>query len=95
MCLLAQFLYPHPTPLLFNTSQLDLDSPDLGRFPDFTKVGSGFYRTCHLHPKLEVPGLTCPGWESNPASVVGGWEASTLEKSHSNSLLIANQNIYI
>jgi len=20
----------------------------------------------HLHPKLEVPGLTCPGRESNP-----------------------------
>ncbi len=20
----------------------------------------------HLHPKLEVPGLTCPGWESKP-----------------------------
>ncbi len=26
----------------------------------------------HLHPKLEVPVLTCPGQESNPASSVGG-----------------------
>jgi hypothetical protein len=26
----------------------------------------------HLHPKLEVPELTCPGRESNPASMVGG-----------------------
>jgi hypothetical protein len=36
----------------------------------------------HLHPKLEVPGLTCAGRESNPG-------ASTQEKSHSNSLFIA------
>ncbi len=33
----------------------------------------------HLHPKLDVPRLTCPGRESNP---------NTLEESHSNSLLI-------
>ncbi len=26
----------------------------------------------HLHPKLEVPRLTCPGQESNPTSTVGG-----------------------
>jgi hypothetical protein len=36
----------------------------------------------HLHPNLEVPRLTCP------------WEASTLEKSHSNSLLMAIRNFY-
>ncbi len=45
----------------------------------------------HLHPKLEVPGLRCPDRESNletPRS-----EASTLEKSDSNSLLIAILNI--
>jgi hypothetical protein len=36
----------------------------------------------HLHPKPEVPrGFACPGRESNPQ-----WEASTLEKIHSNSL---------
>jgi hypothetical protein len=34
---------------------------------------------CHLNPKLEVPGLTCPSRESKPG----------LEKSHSISLLIA------
>ncbi len=45
----------------------------------------------HLHPELEVPGLTCPSQESN----LGQWEASTLEKSHSNRLLIAIQNICI
>ncbi len=42
----------------------------------------------HLHPNLEVPRLTCPRRESNP-------QASTLEKSHSNSLLIAIRKIYI
>ncbi len=43
----------------------------------------------HLHPKLEVPRLTCPGRESNPrASTVGG-------KSRSNSLLKVIRNIYI
>jgi hypothetical protein len=26
----------------------------------------------HLHPKLEVPRLTCLGWESSPASTVEG-----------------------
>ncbi len=39
----------------------------------------------HLHPK---PGLTCPGRNSNP-------EASTLEKSHPDSLLIGIRNCYI
>jgi hypothetical protein len=39
-----------------------------------------------LYPNLEVPGLTCSG---PPA-----WEASTLEKSHPDSLLIAIRNIY-
>jgi hypothetical protein len=46
----------------------------------------------HLHPKLEVPRLTCLGRESNPASTVGG---NTLAKSYSNSVLIAIQNIHI
>jgi hypothetical protein len=46
----------------------------------------------HLHPKLEVPGLTCPGRESNPAFPV---EGGTLEKSHSNSFLISIRNTYI
>jgi hypothetical protein len=41
----------------------------------------------HFHPKQKVPGLTCPGQKSNPGLEQG--EASTLEKSHSNSLLIA------
>ncbi len=40
----------------------------------------------HLHPKPEVLGI-----EPGPTR----WEASTLEKSHSNSLLTDNWNIYI
>ncbi len=43
----------------------------------------------HLHPKLEVPGLTCP--EFPPPR----WEASTLAKSYSNSVIIAIWNICI
>ncbi len=39
----------------------------------------------HLHPKLEVPGLTCPGRESNPGLLSG---RRALEKSNSKSLLI-------
>jgi hypothetical protein len=39
----------------------------------------------HLHPKPEVPRLTCPGRELNPGP---WWEAKTLEKSHSNRLLV-------
>jgi hypothetical protein len=32
----------------------------------------------HLHPELEVPGLTCPCRESNPGRAgPPGWEAST------------------
>ena len=38
----------------------------------------------HLCPNLEVPGLTCPGQESNPARPPV-WEASTLEKNHPDS----------
>ncbi len=38
---------------------------------------------------VEVLGLTCPGRETNR------WEASTLEKSHSNRLLIAIRNIHM
>ncbi len=45
----------------------------------------------HLPPKLEVPDWHVQGIEPGPPR----WEASTLEKSHSNSLLIAIRNIYI
>ncbi len=47
----------------------------------------------HLHPKLEVPRLTCPEQESHTGPL--RWEASALEKSNSNSLLIAFPNIYL
>ncbi len=47
----------------------------------------------HLHPKLEVPGLTCPGRESNPrASTVGGEHSRKKTFEH---LLTAIRNIYI
>ncbi len=41
----------------------------------------------HLHPKLE----SRPGIEPGPP----GWDASTLEKSHANILLIAIRNLHI
>ncbi len=50
-------------------------------YPTMKRLDQG-----HHHPKLEVPRLTCPSRESNPG--LPGWEASTLEKSHSNSFLI-------
>uniref|UniRef100_A0A0B6ZHS4 JmjC domain-containing protein 5 n=2 Tax=Arion vulgaris TaxID=1028688 RepID=A0A0B6ZHS4_9EUPU len=31
-------VYPHPTLLLHNTSQIDLDSPDLTQFPNFSSI---------------------------------------------------------
>jgi hypothetical protein len=41
----------------------------------------------HLHPKLEVPRLTCSGRDSNPGLPrPPWWEANTLERSHSNIL---------
>jgi hypothetical protein len=47
----------------------------------------------HLHNKLEVPKteMSQPGIVPRPRK----WDASNLEKSHSNSLLIAFLNIYI
>jgi hypothetical protein len=47
----------------------------------------------HLHPKLEVPGMTCVGRESEPGPP--RWEASTLEKSHSNILLIGSYSEHL
>jgi hypothetical protein len=47
----------------------------------------------HLYPLLEVPRLTCPGTEIDPGPP--RWQANTLAKSHSNSVLIAIQNIYM
>ncbi len=40
----------------------------------------------HLYTNLEVPRLTCPGRGSNPGPGPPAWEASTLEKSHLDSL---------
>ncbi len=47
----------------------------------------------HLHPKLEVlrTDMSRPGITPGPPR----WGASTLEKSYSNSLLIAIRTIYI
>ncbi len=49
----------------------------------------------HLHPKLEVltpeTDMSRPGTKSGPP----WWEASTLAKSYSDSVLIANRNINI
>ncbi len=46
----------------------------------------------HLHSKLKGPGFTCPSRESNPRRP---WEASTLDNSHLNILLLAIRNIYL
>lgn len=40
-------LYPHPTQLLFNTSQVDVENPDLKLFPEFR---SAVYQECLLNP---------------------------------------------
>jgi hypothetical protein len=47
----------------------------------------------HLHPKLEVPRLTCRGLETNPASEVGG-EHSRIEPFEHLMLLLYIQKVY-
>ena len=31
-------VYPHQSPMLFNTSQVDVENPDLAKFPDFSQA---------------------------------------------------------
>ncbi|XP_054615359.1 lysine-specific demethylase 8 isoform X2 [Dunckerocampus dactyliophorus] len=40
-------LYPHPSKLLHNTSQVDVEDPDTELFPEFAKAP---YQECVLHP---------------------------------------------
>ncbi|KAK6481637.1 lysine-specific demethylase 8 [Huso huso] len=40
-------LYPHQSQLLHNTSQVEIENPDLQRFPDFAKAQ---FQECVLHP---------------------------------------------
>lgn len=41
------FLYPHDSTLLFNTSQVDVENPDLDSFPEFEKASK---KECLLRP---------------------------------------------
>ena len=45
----------------------------------------------HLHPKLKVSRLACPGQESTHPPL---WEASTLEKSHSTAYSFLIRYLY-
>ena len=53
----AARLYPYEEGLTTNASQVDLDQPDLGRFPDFEGL---LHQECMLRPgdMLYIP----PGW---------------------------------
>ena len=44
----TQFLYPHPSSILFNTSRVDVENPDFNSFPEFKKVKTKM--TCLLKP---------------------------------------------
>jgi len=50
-------LYPHPSPLLFNTSQVDLQHPDLDQFPRFSEC-TGWHTLLRPGEMLYIPPRT-------------------------------------
>jgi len=50
----SDYLYPHPTPLLFNTSRIDLQVVDTGEYPEFMKA-EGFHMILKPGEMLYIP----------------------------------------